>query len=74
VPQRRAQAPAAERVQTARRKVKVPDEPPAELASRPDLFVDLSLLAELEKIEHFDSIAGMESDPTAPEGTEPSNG
>jgi hypothetical protein len=54
---------------------RVPDQPPAELASRPDLFVDLPLLAELEKIEHFDSIAGMDADPTAPEGgREPSNG
>lgn len=76
-PQPRVAARAPEKpVETAKRaKRRPPEEPPAELASRPDLFVDLPLLSEMEKIEHFDSIAGMEADPTAPDGTaEPSNG
>jgi len=59
-----------------RPKGRVPDEPPPELASRPDLFVDLPFLRELDKLRHFDSIATMEeSYPPAPvAGPEPSNG
>jgi Putative zinc-finger len=34
----------------------VPNDPPPELAARPDLFIDLRLLRNLEKIEHFDAI------------------
>jgi hypothetical protein len=53
----------------------VPEEPPAELASRPDLFVDLPILDNLEKMEHFDAIATMEdADPTGSDTPEPSNG
>jgi hypothetical protein len=50
------QAPAAAR----RAKSRAPIDPPAELASRPDLFVDLPMLRELDKMQHFDSIATME--------------
>ena len=49
-------APAAAR----RVKSRAPIDPPAELASRPDLFVDLPMLRELDKMQHFDSIATME--------------
>jgi hypothetical protein len=81
-PQVRVEAPAppvAARETTAvarRPKVKAPVEPPAELASRPDLFVDLPLLREMEKIQHFDAIAGMDDGDAAPAGEEgtPSNG
>ena len=50
------EAPAAAR----RVKSRAPMDPPAELASRPDLFVDLPMLRELDKMQHFDSIATME--------------
>ena len=33
-----------------------PREPPAELASAPDLFMDLPILRHMEKLEHFDAI------------------
>jgi hypothetical protein len=33
-----------------------PGEPPAELASAPDLFMDLPILRHMEKLEHFDAI------------------
>jgi anti-sigma factor RsiW len=74
-----APAPAAEAVRplaTAKpHKTRIPDEPPAELASRPDLFVDLPILDNLEKMEHFDAIAGMEdADPTGADTPEPSSG
>src|SRR5689334_17416801 len=38
-----------------RAKSRVPVDPPAELASRPDLFVDLPMLRELDKMQHFDT-------------------
>jgi anti-sigma factor RsiW len=65
------------RVAAARHvKSRVPDEPPAELASRPDLFVDLPILRDLDKLQHFDSIATMEEDdPSTPANDpSPSNG
>jgi hypothetical protein len=34
----------------------VPSDPPPELAARPDLFVNLPLLRNLEKLQHFDAI------------------
>jgi len=49
-----------------RAKTRVPAEPPAALASRPDLFVDLPMLRELDKLQHFDSIATMDDDAEAP--------
>jgi predicted anti-sigma-YlaC factor YlaD len=53
-------------------KRKVPDEPPPELASRPDLFVDLPILRDLEKLRHYDSIATMEDDDPARPADDPS--
>jgi hypothetical protein len=47
-----------------RAKTRIPDEPPAELASRAELFVDLPMLRDLDKLQHFDSIATMDDDPT----------
>ncbi len=47
-----------------RPKTRIPDEPPAELASRPDLFVDLPMLRDMDKLQHFDTIATMDDDPT----------
>jgi anti-sigma factor RsiW len=56
-----------------RTKARVPDEPPAELASRPELFVDLPVLRNMDKLQHFDSIATMDDDPTD-DVPPPSNG
>ena len=56
-----------------RAKTRVPTEPPAALASRPDLFMDLPMLREFDKIQHFDAIAGMDDD-DASDGSPPSNG
>jgi hypothetical protein len=56
----RSEAPAVAR----RAKTRVPDEPPAELASRAELFIDLPMLRDLDKLQHFDSIATMDDDPT----------
>ena len=57
-------------------KRQVPDEPPPALASRPDLFVDLPILRDLDKLRHYDSIATMEDDdPAGPaDDPSPSNG
>jgi hypothetical protein len=49
----KAEAPVVAR----RAKPRAPVDPPAELASRPDLFVDLPMLRELDKMQHFDAIA-----------------
>jgi anti-sigma factor RsiW len=68
-----AVAPRVERAPVARRpKTRVPDEPPAELASRPELFVDLPVIRNLDKLQHFESIATMEDDAT--DAPPPSNG
>src|SRR5262249_50000097 len=40
-----------------RAKTRVPDQPPAELASHPELFVDLPMLRNMDKLQHFDTIA-----------------
>jgi anti-sigma factor RsiW len=63
------------RPQVARRG-HVPADPPVDLASQPELFVDLPMLRHLEKLEHFDAIATMEGDtPTGPtDEPSPSNG
>jgi hypothetical protein len=34
----------------------VPSDPPAELAARPDLFVNLPLLRNFDKLQHYDAI------------------
>lgn len=54
----------------------VPAEPPAELASSPDLFMTLPILRNLEKLENFEAIhTTTVEEPVAPHGEEPpSNG
>lgn len=49
-----------------------PAEPPGELAARPDLFVELPILRNLEKLENFDAIytTTVEDQPTVPGGGE----
>ena len=66
-----AAAPTARPVVARREKTRAPAEPPAALASRPDLFMDLPMLRQFEKIQHFDAIAGMDDDGV---GESPSNG
>ena len=34
----------------------MPSEPPPDLAARPDLFVDLPMLRNLDRLEHFEAI------------------
>jgi anti-sigma factor RsiW len=76
----RVVAPAVARsenpVVARRSRAKVPVDPPAELASRPDLFVDLPMLREMDKLQHFDAIAAMDEGDGAPPGAGgvPSNG
>ena len=51
--------PAPAGAQTASRRRSpdnVPSEPPAELAARPDLFVNLPVLRNMEKLQHFEAI------------------
>jgi hypothetical protein len=38
------------------RRPDLPSEPPPELASAPDLFMDLNLLRNMEKLQHYDAI------------------
>ena len=61
-----------ERPLVARRSKTMPVDPPAALAARPDLFVDLPILRNLDKLQHFDAIATMDDDPS--DGPPPSNG
>ena len=49
----------------------VPSEPPPDLAARPDLFVDLPILRNLERLEHFEAIQTTTLDE---QGGEHSNG
>ena len=73
-----APSPAAMRRPTVGRVAKrqVPEQPPPELASRPDLFIDLPILRAMDKLRHYDAIATMEDDdPAAPTGDpSPSDG
>jgi hypothetical protein len=52
-----APAPAAARPATRRRAVaSVPRQPPPELAARPDLFVNLPVLRNMDKLQHYEAI------------------
>jgi anti-sigma factor RsiW len=54
-----------------------PTEPPPELAAAPEKFVNLPILRNLEKLEHFDAIqtTTLDEEPVTPGGEEqPSNG
>jgi hypothetical protein len=55
VAQNESQRPAAPQP-AARKRRTLPDDPPAELAARPDLFVNLPMLRNLDKLQHFDAI------------------
>jgi anti-sigma factor RsiW len=71
-----AQAPAPTARVLARKARRVPDEPPPALAARPDLFMDLPILRNMEKLQHFDAIATTDTDDggTPDAGGTPSNG
>jgi hypothetical protein len=51
-----------------------PVDPPPALASQPDLYVDLPVLRNLDKLRHYDSIATMEGDDPTDDVIPPSNG
>ena len=55
----------------------LPAEPPAKLAEAPDLFVDMPIIRNLEKLTHFEAIqtTTLDDEPATPDGQEPpSNG
>ena len=56
--------------QEPRRGSEPPKDPPAELASAPDLFMDLPILRHMEKLEHFEAIRTT----TLDEGPDPADG
>jgi len=59
----------------ARRTVEPPTEPPAELAAAPDLFMDMPILKNMERLQHFEAIRTTTIEDRAPDGQEdPSNG
>jgi anti-sigma factor RsiW len=54
-----------------------PSEPPARLAEAPDLFMDLPILRNMDKLRHFEAIrtTTLDDEPATPDGQEPpSNG
>ena len=52
------------------RRLPPPSEPPAELAAAPDMFMNLPILRNLEKLEHFEAIqtTTVDDDPSTPNG------
>jgi anti-sigma factor RsiW len=59
----------------ARQAVEPPAEPPAELAAAPDLFMNLPILKNMERLEHFEAIQTTTLDDEMPSGqAEPSSG
>lgn len=67
-PTARAEAPKA---------VDRPNEPPSELTAAPDKFMNLHILRNLEKLEHFEAIqtTTLDDEPATPGGdAQPSNG
>jgi hypothetical protein len=70
VAQNAAPRPAAQQP-AARKRRAVPGDPPAELAARPDLFVNLPMLRNLDKLQHYDAIQTTTLDGQA---GNPSNG
>ena len=61
-----AQPPARRPDRVARSKPSVPPTPPPALLSDPELFVDLTLLRNLDKLQHFDAIATVDPSPEDP--------
>jgi len=65
-------------VRPAERKpsVALPPDPPPALAAAPDLFMDLPILRNMEKLEHFEAIqtTTLDDEPGAPGADERSNG
>jgi anti-sigma factor RsiW len=67
-------ATAPGRTRIARTESRPASEPPPALAAAPDLFVNLPLLKNFEKVEHFDAIQTTTLDDETPSGEEQSNG
>ncbi len=69
-------APSSSARVLARKARRVPDEPPPALVARPELFMDLPILRNMEKLQHFDAIATTDTDDgrTPDAGGTPSNG
>ena len=75
---RAAQAPPRPtRAPSRMAKVPPPAEPPAKLAEAPDLFMDLPIIRNLDKLTHFEAIqtTTLDDESATPDGQEPpSNG
>jgi hypothetical protein len=56
----RPAAPSAAAPRHRRTEPVVPSEPPPDLAARPDLFVNLPILRNLERLEHYDAITTLD--------------
>jgi anti-sigma factor RsiW len=56
--------------QAVARRSAPPSEPPAELAAAPDMFMNLPILSNLDKLEHFEAIqtTTLDDDPGTPNG------
>ena len=73
----RSSPPAPARLPSRVAKVPPPAEPPAKLAEAPDLFVDMPIIRNLDKMTHFEAIqtTTLDDEPATPDGQEPpSNG
>jgi anti-sigma factor RsiW len=65
----RATPPAPPHAAVASRNQPTPSDPPPALAAQLDLFVDMPVVRNLDKLKHFDAIATMDVD----DGTQPSD-
>jgi len=72
----RSAPPTLVAVATERRLVPEPSEPPPDLAAAPDLFVDLPILLNIEKLRNFDAIltTTVDGGTRAPEESGPPSG
>lgn len=61
-------------VASVRRSPLPQNQPPAELAAAPDLFVELPILLQLEKLQHFESIRTTTVDEQVPDHEDQTNG
>ena len=72
-----AQAPSSPLSPPHRFAKALPAKPPAKLAEAPDLFVDMPIIRNLDKMTHFEAIqtTTLDDEPATPDGLEPpSNG
>jgi anti-sigma factor RsiW len=69
-----AAAPAPDAVRTVARHGAPPSEPPPELAAAPDLFMDMPILKNIERLDHFEAIRTTTLDDAPGPDGEASNG